>query len=197
MYLYQAREWKISIHVQIYRCRKTKQIITPNVQFTSSFPHFYCIWKEAALLRVWLCVHLPKRHNYVVVGKNLWTSGTVHLQHLEIGSWKFNLWNSDLRIWLERSITLSFFQELLWEVINTCVCSTHNSVSTQLIAFGYFPVNRLLRSTFTILNTPTQEKIGVEKQRSNWHYWVNNKCNSHPACLSCYCFVVCFWLPFR
>lgn len=53
--------------------------------------HFYCICKEAALQRVWLCVHLPKSHNYVVVGKYLWTFGIVHLQHLEIGSWKFKL----------------------------------------------------------------------------------------------------------
>lgn len=37
--------------------------------------------------------------------------------------------------------------------------------TTQIIVFGYFPNNRPLRSTFTILNPPTQEKIGGEKTK--------------------------------
>lgn len=149
--------------------------------------HFYCICKEAALLRIWL--HIIMLWSANICG--LLALCTCNTYRSEVGNLNF-----DRRLWLERSIISSFFQGLLWEVIYTCVCSTIQ-YSTQLIVFGYFSNNRLLRSTFTILNPPTQEKIGAGEQRSSWHYWVNNKCNSHLACLSCYCFAVCFWLPFR
>lgn len=40
--------------------------------------------------------------------------GVVHLGRLEVGSWKFQKGNSDLRLWLERSFNLRNVVQIIW-----------------------------------------------------------------------------------